>query len=254
VPDDKRLAMYVRGDELHLTFNFRLVEADWSAIDLRKAIDGSLNAMAEVGAPCTWVLSNHDVVRHTTRYGGGTLGRSRGRAAALLQLALPGASYIYNGDELGLENVDLPDDVLQDPTWERSGHTDRGRDGERVPMPWAGDKPPFGFGTSGRSWLPMPSEWADVTVESERQDPDSTLSLYQSALRLRRELTELRDSDLTWLDSQPDCLVFGRGDSFTLILNAGDSPVDLPAGDVLLSSAELIAGQLPGNSAAWLRA
>ncbi|MCW2538920.1 MAG: alpha-amylase [Frankiales bacterium] len=253
VPDDKRLAMYVRGDELHLTFNFRLVEADWSALDLRKAIDGSLSAMAEVGAPCTWVLSNHDVVRHTTRYGGGALGRSRGRAAALLQLALPGAAYVYNGDELGLENVELPDDVLQDPTWERSGHTDRGRDGERVPMPWAGNEPPFGFGSSDSSWLPMPSEWAGMTVAAEQLDPNSTLSLYENALRLRRELTDLQGSGLTWLDSPEDCLVFRRGTAFTLMLNAGDTPVELPAGEVLLSSADLIGGELPGNSAAWLR-
>ena len=104
--------------------------------------------MADVGAPCTWVLSNHDVVRHTTRYGGGALGQARGRAASLISLSLPGAAYIYNGDELGLENVELPDEVLQDPTWERSGHTDRGRDGERVPLPWSGSEPPFGFSSS----------------------------------------------------------------------------------------------------------
>ena len=154
VPDDERLARYVRPDELNLAFNFRLVQAHWGADTFRDAIDSSLSAMARVGAPCTWVLSNHDVVRHVTRYGGGALGLARGRAAALVQLSLPGAAYVYNGDELGLPNVDLPDSALQDPTWERSGHTERGRDGERVPLPWNGSAPPYGFTTGTSTWLP----------------------------------------------------------------------------------------------------
>ena len=128
VPDDERLARYVRHNELNLAFNFKLVQAKWGAAEFREAIDGSIAAMAHVGAPCTWVLSNHDVDRHVTRYGGGELGLARGRAAVLLQLSLPGAVFIYNGDELGLENVDLPDWALQDPTWERSGpHRQRSR-------------------------------------------------------------------------------------------------------------------------------
>ena len=126
VPDDARLARYVRPDELHLTFNFKLLETPWGADSFRASISESMRAMEGVGAPCTWVLSNHDVVRHVTRYGGGAVGLARARAAALIQLSLPGPAYIYNGDELGLPNVDLPDWALQDPTWERTGHTDRG--------------------------------------------------------------------------------------------------------------------------------
>jgi alpha-glucosidase len=253
VPDDQRLALYVRPDELHLTFTFRLAEADWSAKDYYQAIDDSLAAMSAVGAPCTWVLSNHDVVRHTTRYGGGELGRDRGRAAALVQLSLPGSVYLYNGDELGLENVELPDEVLQDPTWLRSGHTDRGRDGERVPIPWEGTEPPFGFSSSPDTWLPMPAEWRDVTVESEAADPESTLSLYRRALELRRGLTDIHGPDFRWLDAPPDCLSYARGEHFVAFLNAGDVAVPVPAGTVLLSSSVTHGeGSVPANSAVWL--
>lgn len=254
VPDDERLARYVRPDELHLTFNFRLIEADWSASEFIKAIDGSLTAMAEVGAPCTWVLSNHDVVRHTTRYGGGEIGQARGRAASLITLSLPGSAYLYNGDELGLENVDLPDDVLQDPTWERSGHTDRGRDGERVPIPWSGTEPPFGFGSSNDSWLPMPDEWVDFTVEAELADPLSTLSLYRQLLRLRRELGELHGTSFQWQQAPEGCLAYRRGPNLVVALNASDAPVELPPGEVLLASAALEDDKLPANTAVWLRA
>jgi len=253
VPDDERLARYVRPDELHLTFNFRLIEAPWSAEDFTEAIDGSLEAMAGVGAPCTWVLSNHDVVRHTTRYGGGALGQARGRAATLITLSLPGAAYIYNGDELGLENVDLPDEVLQDPTWERSGHTERGRDGERVPLPWEGSEPPFGFSSSPQTWLPMPAEWRSFTVEAELADPDSTLWLYRRALRLRRELTELHGSAFNWLEAPAGCLSYQRGPNLVVTLNAGEVPVELPPGEVLLASAPIPDGKLPPNTAVWLR-
>ncbi len=254
VPDDARLARYVRPDELHLTFNFRLVEAGWSAEEYAKAIDGSLTAMAEVGAPCTWVLSNHDVVRHTTRYGGGALGLARARAAALITLSLPGSAYLYNGEELGLENVELPDEVLQDPTWERSGHTERGRDGERVPIPWEGNTPPFGFGSSEQSWLPMPAEWADFTVEAELDDPDSTLSLYRKALQLRKGLAELHGSAFQWQQAPAGCLAYRRGPNLVIALNATDSDVELPPGQVLLSSAPIAGDVLPANTAVWLRA
>ncbi|MEO6703408.1 MAG: glycoside hydrolase family 13 protein [Jatrophihabitantaceae bacterium] len=253
VPDDERLARYVRPDELHLTFNFRLVEAKWSAAEFIGAIDGSLTAMAEVGAPCTWVLSNHDVDRHVTRYGGGELGLARGRAAALLTISLPGAAYLYNGEELGLENVELPDEVLQDPTWERSGHTERGRDGERVPLPWEGTEPPFGFGSSEQSWLPMPAEWRTRTVEAELEDADSTLSLYRKALRLRRELSELHGPAFAWQQAPEGCLAYRRGPNLVVALNASDTPVERPPGEVLLSSTPIDGDELPANTTVWLK-
>jgi alpha-glucosidase len=199
------------------------------------------------------VLSNHDVVRHATRYGGDKIGQARGRAAALLQLALPGAAYIYNGDELGLENVDLPDEALQDPTWERSGHTERGRDGERVPLPWSGSASPFGFSDGGRPWLPMPPEFAAMTVEAEEAYADSTLWLYRRALALRRQLTELQAEAFEWLPSPAGCLTFRRGQNLLVRLNAGAVAAPLPAGEVLLSSAPLVNGLLPADATAWVR-
>jgi alpha-glucosidase len=259
VPDDSRLALYVRPDELHLTFNFELVSAHWGAAEFRSAIDDSIHAMAEVGAPCSWVLSNHDVDRHVSRYGGGAVGLSRGRAAALLQLALPGAAYLYNGDELGLENVELPDWALQDPTWERSGHTTRGRDGERVPIPWEGSAAPYGFTSGASTWLPMPADWESVTAEAELGDAASTLSMYRHALELRHDLVDLRSSAFGWQGAPSGCLAFRRGPHFICAANFSDQAVALPPGELLLSSSPTMdptapGSVLPANTAVWLRA
>ncbi|MBE7187614.1 glycoside hydrolase family 13 protein [Jatrophihabitans endophyticus] len=249
VADADRLARYARPDELSLMFNFELAAAPWGAADFRTAVESSLSAMRRVQAVCSWVLSNHDVERAATRYGGGARGVARARAAALLQLALPGAVYLYNGDELGLQNVDLPDDVLQDPTWERSGHTERGRDGERVPLPWSGDAQPYGFTTGTSTWLPMPDDWAAVTVEAEAADPQSTLAMFRAALRERRAFASV--PDFTWLDAPDGCLALRRGE-VSLLLNASDGPVPLD-GTVLLASGPLTDdGTLPPDTAAWL--
>jgi alpha-glucosidase len=251
VADPTRLAHYVRPDELNLTFNFELVEAAWGADGFRQAIERSLAAMAAVGAPCTWVLANHDVARAATRYGGGARGVARARAAALVQLSLPGAAYIYNGDELGLANVDLPDEALQDPTWERSGHTERGRDGERVPLPWSGTAPPFGFTSGEATWLPMPAEWASLTVQAQVADPNSTLHFFREALRLRRSLPQLHDDGVTWIAAAAGCLAYRRGD-ISVWLNAGDSAVPLPPGELVHASGP-VGGDLPPDTAVWLR-
>jgi alpha-glucosidase len=252
VSDDERLARYVRPDELHLAFNFRLLEAPWDAAELRTAIDGSLAAMHAVGAPTTWVLSNHDKPRHVSRYGGGEVGVRRARAAALVQLALPGVAFIYNGDELGLPNVDLPDEALQDPVWERSGHTDRGRDGERVPLPWSGEKPPYDFTTGSRTWLPMPDGWADLTVEAELDEPESMLSLYRRVLDLRPKYATPPKDELEWYGAPDGCLAFRRGNGLVCALNASTVNVPLPPGEVLLASGPLSAGMLPPDTAVWL--
>ena len=253
VTNDERLARYVRPDELHLAFNFRLLEAGWDAAELREAIDHSMRAMASVGAPTTWVLSNHDVVRHASRYGDGERGRRRARAAALVQLGLPGAAYLYYGDELALPNVELPDEVLQDPVWERRGHTERGRDGERVPMPWGGEKPPYEFTTGPGSWLPMPDGWADLTVEAQLEDPDSVLSLYRRALELRREHPAFAGEGLEWFNSPEQCLAFRRPGGLLCALNASGSAVPMPPGDLLLASAPVgEPGTLPADTAVWL--
>ena len=251
--DNEDFALYLREDELHLGFNFRLVRSDFDAAAVRAAIENSLAAVALANATPTWCLSNHDVEREVTRYGGGSTGLARARAMALVMLALPGPVFVYNGEELGLPNVDLPDEVLQDPTWERSGHKERGRDGCRVPMPWTGDAPPFGFSTNADTWLPMPPEWAESTVARELDDPDSTLSLYRRAIELRHQRPEFVGLTLTWLDAGPDAAVFRiDGGGLTCALNTGAAPVELPAGEVLLSSGPLADGMLPPDTAAWL--
>ncbi len=249
--DDERLARYVRPDELQQSFNFELVDAKWDADDFIDAINRSLVAMKHVGAICTWVLGNHDVDRPATRYGGGADGFRRARAAALIELALPGAAYVYNGEELGLANVELPDSALQDPTWDRSGHTERGRDGERVPLPWSGSQEPFGF-TTGAPWLPMPAYWAGGTAADQERDPDSTWTLYHDALRLRHSEADLLTGGFEWVPSPAGSLAFRRG-SITVVANMGQLRVPLPAGEVLLASGELDQLGLPGDTAAWIR-
>ncbi|HEX3816550.1 MAG TPA: glycoside hydrolase family 13 protein [Mycobacteriales bacterium] len=269
VSPPERLARYVRSDELHTTFNFDFLRAPWDPKAMRAVIDDSTSMLADVGAPTTWVLSNHDVIRHLTRYGraagqenqpAGTvptdleLGTRRARAAALLTLALPGGAYVYQGEELGLAEVeDLPVEALADPVWERSGHTSRGRDGCRVPLPWSGGEPPYGFST-GQPWLPQPKSWAALTAEVEAGEPGSMLELYRAALRIRRGQDGLGDGSLRWLDSAPNVLAFAREPGFCCVVNLSAGAVDLPPHSaILLTSGELVDGRLPSDHAAWLR-
>jgi alpha-glucosidase len=205
-----------------------------------------------VDAVPTWTLANHDVDREPTRYGDGPTGLARARAMALAMLALPGAVFLYNGEELGLPNVDLPDEVLQDPVWERSKHAERGRDGCRVPMPWAGDTPPFGFSDNADTWLPMPPEWSTLTVQHEQDDPDSMLHFFRRAVRLRHERAEIAGTEVDGLTADGDVLSFRTGAGVTCVLNTGTQPVALPPGEVLLASAGLVDGRLPADAAAWI--
>jgi alpha-glucosidase len=259
VRDPERLARYVRQDELHQAFNFDFLKATWDARKLRDAITTSLDATNAVGAPATWVLSNHDVARCATRYGGGAKGQRRARAAALLLLALPGSAYIYQGDELGLpEVVDLPDDVRQDPVWQRSGHTIRGRDGCRVPMPWAGDAAPFEFTTGAEpAWLPVPEGWRHRTIAAQQADEESMLALYRAALRIRRRHPALGTGAMTWLPSPGNMLAFQREPGFVCVVNLNKRPITYPtdqrvlctSGPVEPTDAGLV---VPADTAAWL--
>ena len=190
-PDPARVARYVRADELHLAFDFHLLTQRWDADAFRASIDATLAEHVRDASTPTWVLSNHDVTRHATRYGGGEVGRQRARAALLVVLALPGAVFLYQGEELGLEEVDVPPEARQDPIFRR-GHG-LGRDGCRVPIPWTrGPAPGFGFcpagpGTGpGQPWLPTPPDWGQRSVEAQEADPDSFLALYRRALAERR--------------------------------------------------------------------
>jgi glycosidase len=185
------------------------------------------------------------------------LGLRRARAAVLLMLALPGSVYLYQGEELGLPEVeDLPEDRLTDPTWRRSGNTVRGRDGCRVPLPWSGSAPPFGFSTDDAAtpWLPQPAGWRERTVAVLDRDPDSILTLYRTALRLRRDLPALGDGQLTWLDVRDEVVAFTRAPGFVCVVNFGSSAVELPVdGRVLLGSDPRIGeGLVAPDVAVWL--
>ncbi|MEU5434751.1 glycoside hydrolase family 13 protein [Streptomyces sp. NPDC020719] len=268
-PSADRTALYVRPDELHQAFNFQYLGAPWDAEALREVIDDSLAAMLPVGAPATWVLSNHDVTRHATRFanpsglgtqlrtpGDRALGLRRARAATLLMLALPGSAYIYQGEELGLPDVtDLPDEVRQDPSFFRAEGQDGFRDGCRVPIPWTVDGSSYGFG-SGGSWLPQPADWGKLSVEAQEGDSSSTLELYRSALAVRRTHPGLgRGTAVQWLEAPEGVLAFAR-DGFVCTVNLTADAVRMPVrGDVLLASGEVVRDgsefELPGDTTVW---
>ncbi|NMM17284.1 MAG: glycoside hydrolase family 13 protein [Cellulomonas sp.] len=274
--DPERFARYLRPDEMHTAFNFDFMSRCWDAKELRESIELTLAAHGLVGAPATWVLSNHDVTRPVTRYGraessfafdakrSGTptdpaLGVRRARAAALLVAALPGSLYVYQGDELGLPEVeDLPAAAIQDPMHFRSHGVDPGRDGCRVPLPWSGTATPFGFspaGTTSAPWLPQPTDWADLTVAAQESDPASMLRLYRAAFAIRRNEPDLGDGPMVWITTGGDAvLAFARGPRFACVVNLGNEPIELPAHDhCLLASGPLDDGRLPRDTAAWLR-
>ncbi|MEY2974142.1 MAG: hypothetical protein RIR49_562 [Actinomycetota bacterium] len=272
------LPKYLRVDEYHQSFNFDFLQCDWDATLMAEAIDRALLAADTVGSTPTWALSNHDVVRHPTRYGlpaetdwrtwlldgphgvlDRDLGLRRARAATMMLLALPGSTYLYQGEELGLHEVhDLPAEVLDDPVWENSGRTVKGRDGCRVPLPWAATGPSLGFGSGDATpWLPQPSWFAGVSAAAQDGIPGSTLELYRAAMRLRRA-NWLAAGPLEWSDKFNDpesqVLAFRRRD-LLCIVNFGDEPVPMPAGEVLLVSSESDDDSLlPGAAAAWVGA
>ncbi len=269
VPSLSRLARYVRPDEMHQAFNFGYLESEWDAGHLRSVIDASTAANAEVGAPTTWVLSNHDVVRHVSRFGlpagqrpngirrddlqpDHELGLRRARAATLLMLALPGSAYLYQGEELGLpEHTALDDDLRQDPTWWRSGHTEAGRDGCRVPLPWEAGEPGLGFGPAAATWLPQPAAYTELARDRQVGVAGSTLEMYRTALAFRRSFA-LSGGELGWVATEPGVLLFTNGE-LTVVANTGSEPVQLPAGELLMSSVDLPGdGTLPPDTTAWL--
>ena len=274
-----RLARYVRSDEMHQAFNFSYLTTLWDAAALRRVVTVSLEANDAVGAPSTWVLSNHDVVRHPSRLGlsvAGSkpqgigvgdeqpdeeLGLRRARAATLLTLALPGSAYLYQGEELGLpEHTTLDDSLRQDPAWARSGHTERGRDGCRVPLPWDAQAPGLGFSPTGATWLPQPAHWSRYALSAQRGDASSTYGMYRAALRIRRDF-RLGSGSLAWVDGLPGCVAestvaFVNGEVL-VVANLGGSPipVDPEAGLELLQASQPLAhgAPLPPDTTAWFR-
>ncbi|MBN9192362.1 glycoside hydrolase family 13 protein [Microbacterium sp.] len=270
LPTIEKTALWVRHDEMHQAFNFEYLETEWDAARLRAVISESLRAYPAVGAPSTWVLSNHDVVRHASRlaltaenpqgHGIGPdspgkpvpeLGLRRARAATALMLALPGSAYLYQGEELGLpEAIDIPDAARQDPTWFRTRGERYGRDGCRVPLPWDADAPAFGFSPTGRSWLPQPADWGSFARSAEAADPTSTLALYRTLLAQRRA-RGLGTGSLEWIDAGDDVIAFRNG-NVTVVANLGAVAVAVPSGRVLAASAPLGDGMLPPDTTVWV--
>ncbi|MER6672664.1 glycoside hydrolase family 13 protein [Streptomyces sp. NPDC000983] len=274
LPDAERFARYLRPDELHTAFNFNFLTCPWEPARLRAVIDATLAEHAPVGAPATWVLCNHDVTRTATRYGRedtafdfatkafGTptdlaLGTRRARAAALLTLALPGSVYLFQGEELGLPEADIPRERILDPMHYRSGGTDPGRDGCRVPLPWTQEGPHAGFGTDGPNepWLPQPAHWAAYAVDRQSLDASSMLALYRQALLIRRTTRGFGDGTMNWLPSPDGVLAFARSQGVRCVVNFSDDAVALPEHrELLLASGPLDGhGRLPRDTAVWLR-
>ena len=277
-----RVPLYASAESLGQAFNFDLLEADFDPAQFRRIVADNLALAAESGSSTTWVLSNHDVVRHATRYGlpdaergadgrptlkhgnewllsGGrspaldaARGERRARAAATFVLGLPGSAYLYQGEELGLHEVaEIPDVDRQDPTFFRSPGIDQGRDGCRVPLPWTEDGPAFGFGAAG-AHLPQPEWFGTYAVDLQDGDPASTLSLYRRALDLRHTLQT--DEQLAWVETgRADVVAFERPNGWTVVTNFGVEPAELPAGEVLLSSSPFEGDALPGETTVWLR-
>lgn len=267
-----KAALWVRSDEMHQAFNFSYLSTPWSAPRLRAVIDESIAAFTGVGAPSTWVLSNHDVVRHASRYGlpkhtagpnagigpnspdkpDAEIGLRRARAATALMLSLPGSAYLYQGEELGLpEVIELDDHVREDPTFHRTGGEAYGRDGCRVPIPWEADAPAFGFNETGSSWLPQPEVFGEYARDRQEGVAGSTLELYRSALDIRAQ-HELGLGSVEWLEGYGEEVVAYRNGGLTIIANLGSTPVELPAGDVLLASNAIDGRAVPADTTVWI--
>jgi alpha-glucosidase len=272
-----RRARYASPDGLGQVFNFDLLEANWNAGEFLRVITDNLADAQQYGTSTTWVLSNHDVVRHASRYGlqaadhlsstqnaktwlssNGTspdlnrrLGLRRARAATLLMLALPGSAYLYQGEELGLHEVaDLAPDILQDPAFLRSGGAEKGRDGCRVPLPWTTDGPSRGFST-GAAHLPQPAWFGPLSIEAQEHDSASTLALYRQALTWRRQLQAAES--LEWMPgTNGQVLHFRRPGGWRSVTNFGPGAVPLPHGTVVVASSPLCDGLLPADTTAWL--
>lgn len=271
VPVQRRVN-YATPDTLGQAFNFDLLGTPWQAAAFRATIAHSLQLAQSTGSSSTWTLSNHDIIRHASRYGlpdgtdlerwllsNGTeppgdaaLGLRRARAATMMLLALPGSVYLYQGEELGLPEVaDLPTEAIQDPIWIRDGGARKGRDGCRVPLPWHHDLPSFGF-TTGTPHLPMPAWFGEFAADLQDGAGGSTLELYRAALRMRRQLQTAET--LTWLDLGDDVVAFTRDNGWLCIMNVAAEPMTLPEGELVLASDAVTDRVLPGNSTAWLRA
>lgn len=272
VSDPERLALYLRPDEMHTAFNFDFLASEWNADEYRSRISHSLNADQAVGAPTTWVLSNHDAMRHVSRLGredrpgvhmefigpddpqpDHELGLRRAKAATMMELSLPGSAYLYQGEELGLpDHTTLPHEFRQDPAWFQSNHEQIGRDGCRIPLPWEADAPGYGFSPNGSTWLPQPDSYRALAVDRQTGDDTSTLGFYRRMLQLRRELG-LGAGTLTWRDDFPAGVLAFENAGILVVVNISDAAVALPDGRTIVLASEPFEGLLPADAAVWMR-
>lgn len=250
---------YARSDELHQVFNFDFMVTPYRADAVRKNAQEVLDTVALVGAPATWVLSNHDSPRVVTRLGGGEAGRRRARVMAMIAHGMPGGVYVFQGEELGLADAEIGDEYRQDPIWFRTVGADPGRDGARVPLPWNGAEVNYGFSSAATLWLPQPPDWRQLAVDSQSAQPASTLSLYRRMLHIRREVNRtVSERDFAWLNTEDNVIAFCRGAALRVIANLGPSPVliDQTLGEqtvVLLTSGDFNGKWLGADSAIWAR-
>ena len=268
------MALWVRKDEFHQTFNFRYLDSEWKPEILFASINESFKAFDEVGAPSTWVLSNHDIIRHATRMGGVTgrptasdgigpndpqpdreLGLRRARGATLFTLGLPGSTYLYQGEELGLpEHTTIAPEFRQDPTFFRTNGKRVGRDGCRVPLPWeSGVGAANGFNETGKAWIPQPEIYAEYSRDRQDGVEGSTLEMYKHALRLRKELG-LGHGSFDWVPEYTNATTLGyRNGGVLVIHNFGREAIALPAGDVIASSQNAASVGIEPDQTVWLQ-
>ena len=270
-----RMAKWVREDEYHQTFNFGYLETPWDRNAIEKVVAESLREFGKVGAPSTWVLSNHDTIRHTSKYGvpsiplhgqgigpnseqpDEAMGLRKARAASAFMLGLPGGAYIYQGEELGLpEHTMLEGKYRQDPTWFRTNGEKVGRDGCRVPLPWeANGGPSFGFNTTGKSWLPAPESFKRYARDAQEGIAGSTLELYKRLIKERKEFA-MGSGEFRFAPEYSSDSTLGYINNGVLVIsNFGPDSVNVPAGKLLVTTQHdlTVEGVLEHDQTAWIK-
>ncbi len=266
VGSTESLAKYIRHDELQSVFSIELAKLPWDARQFQSTIIDILDSLPLGDSWLTWTLASHDETRTVTRFApqvevGGVItrdfevGRQRSRAAYLLVLSLPGAACLYQGEEMGLAQVEhIPDELMQDPIYLRTGDQSLSRDGCRVPLPWTTTGPSLGFSSVGHSWLPVPPEWSALSVESQLDDEGSFVQLISSALRVRPLVTSRLSPVVSWDDSSPGVVILQRGEGFRCVVNFSGEPWRIDDRDqVIVASGPLGSDRtLAPNQAVWL--
>jgi alpha-glucosidase len=268
----ERLPLYASTKTLGQCFDFRFIETPFEAGAYRNATQEAIELAEKNKSTCTWTLSNHDQIRHATKMGlnpavnrrdwmlsNGTThpldkesGTTNGLAATLYILALPGSTYMFQGEELGLHEVtDIPEPQIQDPQYLRNHKIDKGRDGCRVPLPWTKSGSSFGFGT-GSAHLPQPNWFGDYSVEVEEKDAHSPLAIYRRALELRKDLQT--KEEIKWhKTSDVSVLHFSRPNGWNCITNFRAQEYTMPKGEILISSKPLVNGKIPAGTTVWFK-